>query len=218
MKLVFLGPPGAGKGTYAKVLSARENLPHISTGDILRAEMKADSDLGKEAKDFIESGKLVPDDLIIKMVRERLSQSDCANGFILDGFPRTVAQAEGLAPMSKEINRELDAVIYFKTSEEVVLFRLGGRRVCGSCGAIYHAVNRPPKKEGVCDDCGSDQVIIRKDDQPDTIKNRLKVYEAETAPLISFYESTGLLKEVDGNLEVEALDGQVKELLAASSK
>jgi adenylate kinase len=216
MKLVFLGPPGAGKGTYAKVLSVRENLPHISTGDILRGEMKAGSDLGKEAKSFIESGKLVPDDLIIKMVRERLSQDDCEKGFLLDGFPRTVAQAEGLAPMSKEINRELDAVIYFKTSEEVVLFRLGGRRVCGNCGAIYHALNRPPKVEGICDDCGSDQVIIRKDDEPTTIKNRLKVYDEETAPLISFYESTGLLKEVNGDLEVEALDGQVKELLATS--
>jgi len=215
MKLVFLGPPGAGKGTYAKILAEREQIPHISTGDILRAEMKTGTPLGREAKSFIESGKLVPDALILKMVRGRLAQDDCEKGFILDGFPRTVAQAEAFQTMAKEVGRELDVVFYFKTSEEKVLYRLSGRRTCGQCGAIYHVHNRAPKQAGVCDNCGS-KLVIRKDDEPETVKNRLLVYENETAPLIQYYEANGLLREISGDLEVEPLDQEVEKLLAAS--
>lgn len=213
MKLVFLGPPGAGKGTYAKILSAKKHLAHISTGDILRSEMKAGTKLGLEAKSFVESGKLVPDSLVLAMARERLSQKDCDKGYILDGFPRTVAQAEGFEKMSKEINRTIDAVINFDISEETVLFRLGGRRTCSGCGAIYHVQNIPSKKEGVCDKCGA-PLIVRKDDEPSTIKNRLKVYEAETAPLIEFYRSRGLLTDISADLEVKGLDAEVETKLA----
>ncbi len=215
MKLVFLGPPGAGKGTYAKILAERERIPHISTGDILRGEIKTGTKLGQEAKSFIESGKLVPDELIIKMVKGRLSQDDCREGFILDGFPRTVAQAEALQGMAREIRRELDVVFYFKTSEKKVLFRLSGRRTCGQCGAIYHVHNRPSKKEGICDACGG-KLVVRKDDEPATVKNRLVVYEKETAPLIQYYQASGLLREISGDLEVGPLDQEVERLLSAS--
>ncbi len=218
MKLVFLGPPGAGKGTYAKVLAGRYELAHISTGDILRAEMKGETPLGKEAKSFIESGALVPDELIIKMMGERLLQSDCDKGFILDGFPRTLAQGEGLETMAREINRPIDEVIYFNATEETVVARLSGRRVCGDCGAIYHIKNMPPKRDGICDKCGSHNLIIRKDDEPKTIKNRLKVYEKETAPLIAFYKNSGLLKEVSADQEVDGLDSEIEKLLAAAKK
>jgi adenylate kinase len=216
MKLVFLGPPGAGKGTYAKILAVRENLAHISTGDILRSEMKRETPLGKEAKSFVESGKLVPDDLVVRMMKARLSQSDCAKGYILDGFPRTVVQADAFQKMAREIHQEVDLVVYFKISEATVVARLGGRKTCSNCGAIYHTVNRPPKKEGVCDTCGQAKLVIRKDDEPGTVRKRLKVYEEETAPLVRYYEKLGLLREISADLEVEGLDEEVQKLLATS--
>jgi adenylate kinase len=215
MRLVFLGPPGAGKGTYAKILAERERIPHISTGDILRAEMKASSALGKEARSFVESGRLVPDDLIVRMVRERLTKSDCAPGFILDGFPRTAAQAEALSGMLAQIRQALDVVIYFKAREETVVSRLSGRRVCNQCGSIYNIPNLPPKQDGLCDLCSS-VLVIRKDDEPETVRARLRVYERETAPLIEYYRTSGLLREVSADLGVEKLDEEIGRLLEAS--
>lgn len=205
MRLVLLGPPGAGKGTQAEVLSRSHKIPAISTGDILREKIKDGSEIGKEAKKYVESGALVPDAVVIKMVKERLRSDDARAGFILDGFPRTVAQAEALDKVLNELRITLDAVLYFETSTAVILERLTGRRVCPKCRRNYHIKNIPPKRDNVCDDCGV-QLIQRKDDTEDTIRRRLKVYEEETAPLVEYYEGKGSLKRVSGDLDVEELN------------
>ena len=197
--LVFLGPPGAGKGTLSEVLIKEEGLAHISTGNILRAEIKNGTALGNKAKECVNSGALVPDELVADMVGEWLAKDECNKGFILDGFPRTVKQAELLEAALKKIGKTLDCVVYFKAGEELLLKRLTARLTCGSCGAIYNKLFSPSKKEGLCDSCNS-PLVQRADDSLETAKSRLKVYNEQTAPLIKFYEAKGLLDTVDSEL------------------
>jgi adenylate kinase len=191
MKLIFLGPPGAGKGTLAGIVGEELGIPQISTGDIFREAIRRESELGKKVKEIVGRGDLVPDDLTVSLVRERLAEPDAADGFILDGFPRTIAQAEALAEFQR-----LDAVVNFAISDDAVVKRLSGREICRSCGAIYHAVNLPSKTKGVCDKCGG-QLYTRPDDSSQSIMNRLEVYKRQTAPLIEFYEKKTLLRNVD---------------------
>lgn len=197
MKLILLGAPGAGKGTQAEVICEKLSIPAISTGNIIREAVKNGTEMGLRAKSFMDSGALVPDEVVIGIIKERLGQDDCKNGFILDGFPRTVPQAEALDTMGVAIDR----VVEIHVNDEAIEKRLGGRRVCESCGSSYHMAFKPPKQEGVCDKCGG-KLIIRKDDQPETIRDRLKVYHEQTEPLKGFYEKKGLLKVVAGQEEI----------------
>ena len=198
MKLILLGPPGAGKGTQAEILSKDLAIPTISTGNILRAAVKAGTPIGRKAKAFMDAGKLVPDAVIIGIIRERLEEADCTNGFILDGVPRTIAQAAAL----EKAGITFDDVISIEISDETIMERMSGRRVCESCGASYHMVAVPPKQEGVCDKCGG-KLVQRKDDAPETVKARLEVYHKETEPLKDFYAQRGLLKPVENQPSVE---------------
>ena len=191
MKLILLGAPGAGKGTYAEMLKRELGIPTISTGNILRAAVKNGTPVGLKAKEYIEHGHLVPDDVIIGIIDERLQEPDCANGYILDGVPRTIAQAEAL----EAAGIRFDAIVAIEISDEKIIKRMGGRRVCEACGSSYHVVNIPPKVEGVCDNCGG-KLVQRKDDEPETVKKRLEVYHRETEPLKGFYETRGILKSV----------------------
>lgn len=211
MKIVLLGPPGAGKGTQAQVLSKDLQAPHVSTGDMLREALKAATPLGLQAKGYMEKGGLVPDDVVIALVEERLSKSDAGKGFILDGFPRTPEQAKSLDRSLEKMKKPLDLVLYFKTSLEIILMRLTGRRVCGQCGKNYHLKNFKPKAEGICDACGG-KLVQRPDDKEETIRQRLKVYEDQTAPLIDYYSRKGLLQEVSGDLDVKELNVQLMAL------
>jgi adenylate kinase len=199
MKLILLGAPGAGKGTQADILSRRLNIPTISTGNILRAAVKNGTPVGLKAKEYMDAGKLVPDEVIIGIVAERLAQNDCANGYILDGVPRTIAQAEALE--AKGIT--FDTVLSIEISDQEIIERMGGRRACTACGATYHVVSAPPKVEGKCDKCGAD-LVLRDDDKPETVKNRLAVYHTETEPLKDFYAQRGNLKAVDNQPTIEA--------------
>ena len=199
MKLILLGAPGAGKGTQAEVLSAKLNIPTISTGNILRAAIKDGTPTGLKAKSYMDNGQLVPDEVVIAIVAERLAQEDCANGFILDGMPRTLPQAEAL----DKAGVKLDHVLSIEISDEVIMDRMSGRRVCESCGASYHLVAVPPKVPGVCDSCGG-KLIQRHDDEPETVKHRLEVYHKETEPLKDFYAERGLLRSVENQPSVEA--------------
>ncbi len=192
MKLILLGAPGAGKGTYAEMLKSKLGVPTISTGNILRAAVKNGTPIGLQAKEYIDHGRLVPDELIIGIIGERLQEADCANGYILDGVPRTIAQAEAL----DAAGIRFDAVVAIEISDEKIIKRMGGRRVCEVCGSSYHIVNIPPKVEGVCDVCGG-KLVQRKDDEPETVKRRLEVYHKETEPLKGFYETHGILKPVE---------------------
>lgn len=198
MKLILLGAPGAGKGTQAEIISKKLNIPTISTGNILREAIKNGTETGLKAKSFMDAGKLVPDDVIIGIVRERVARADCANGFILDGVPRTIPQAEAL----EAAGIHFDAVVSIEIADEVIEARMTGRRVCGSCGASFHIAANPPKVAGVCDLCGA-PLTVRKDDAPETVKNRLKVFHAETEPLKDFYKKLGNLKLVEGNQPIE---------------
>lgn len=198
MKLILLGAPGAGKGTQAEKICEKFSIPQISTGNIIRAAMKQETEAGKKAQTFVNAGQLVPDAVVIEMVNERLKQDDCKNGFILDGFPRTVAQAEAL----EEMGVQIDAVVDIQVPDAVITDRLSGRKACLACGATYHMEFQPPKVEGKCDKCGAD-LVVRKDDQPETIQERLKVYHDQTQPLVDFYRARGVLKEVDGTKPVE---------------
>lgn len=208
MKLVLLGPPGAGKGTQATGIAEKYAIPHISTGDIFRYNIKNETELGREVKSYLDQGALVPDTLTVRIVKDRLNQADCANGFLLDGFPRTIAQAEALDESLSEQNETLDAVINIDVQKEVLITRLSGRRVCKDCGETYHAVNKPPKQAGVCDVCGG-PVIHRADDTEDTVRNRISVYEEQTAPLIAYYEQKGLLFTVDGTEPVHVVQEKI---------
>jgi len=207
MNLILLGAPGAGKGTQAAILARELNIPTISTGNILRAAVASGSELGKQAKACMETGALVSDEIIIGIIRDRLAQSDCANGYILDGMPRTIPQAAAL----EEKGIHFDAVVSIEISDDVIEGRMTGRRVCGSCGASYHITANPSKVEGVCDACGK-ELVIRKDDNPETVRNRLKVFHAETEPLKDFYAKLGTLKLVEGNQPIEQA---TKDILAA---
>ncbi|MCJ7547396.1 MAG: adenylate kinase [Deltaproteobacteria bacterium] len=204
MDLILLGPPGSGKGTQAKKMVERYHLPQISTGDILRAALKEKTPLGLEAKQYMDQVTLVPDEVVVGIVRDRLKASDCTGGFILDGFPRTVPQAEALGTTLKTMNRDIDHVISIEVDNAELLKRLGGRRTCRNCGAMYHLVFDPSKKEGVCDKCGG-VLYQRDDDQEKTIRERLKVYDEQTAPLIAYYRGKGLLRAIDGIGKVEEI-------------
>ncbi len=197
MKLIFLGAPGAGKGTQAEVVSERLSIPTISTGNIIRAAIKDGTEMGRKAKDFIEKGALVPDEVVIGIIKDRLKADDCKNGFILDGFPRTVPQAEAL----DEMGIEIDKVIDIEVPDEKIAARMSGRRVCQGCGASYHLLYKKPEKDGVCNSCGS-ELVQRKDDHPDTVLERLAVYHTQTEPLKEFYEKKGKLRIVEGQEEI----------------
>lgn len=202
MRLVLLGPPGAGKGTQAEVLSKEYKLPHISTGDMLREAVRKKSAVGQKAKAYMIKGELVPDEIVIEIVRARLAKDDAKNGFILDGFPRTRPQAESLDRVLNNEGKPIDLVLYFNTSNKVSIERLSGRRICKSCGANFHVINIPPKKIGICDFCGLD-LIQREDDKEATVKNRLEVYKKETAQLLDYYKNKSILKAVSGDLDVK---------------
>lgn len=212
MRVILLGPPGAGKGTQAKLISEKFSIPHISTGDIFRANIKEQTPLGIEAKKYIDKGQLVPDEVTIGIVKDRLTKDDCDNGFLLDGFPRTVAQAEALDEFLKNVNKELDVALLIKVPEEFILERMTGRRVCTSCGASYHIKFNPPKQEGKCDICGS-ELIQRKDDTEATVKERLEVYSKQTYPLINYYNDNGILSEVDGTESIDKVFGDASDIL-----
>ena len=199
MNLILLGAPGAGKGTQAEIICAKLNIPSISTGNILRAAVKDGTEMGLKAKSFMDAGALVPDEVIIGILKERLAQPDCANGFILDGVPRTIAQAEAIETMGIRI----DKVLELQVEDNVIVERMSGRRVCEHCGASYHLVAVPPKVPGVCDSCGG-KLIQRHDDEPETVKHRLEVYHKETEPLKDFYAERGLLRSVENQPSVEA--------------
>ncbi|MCK4536618.1 MAG: adenylate kinase [Desulfuromonadales bacterium] len=211
MKLILLGPPGAGKGTQAKMLMDEFSVPQISTGDILRSAVKEGTSLGLKAKSFMDAGGLVPDEVVIGIVAERLQQDDCSNGFILDGFPRTVAQADALQGDLQELGKELDQVIALQVDTEALVERLTGRRTCKSCGRGYHVSFDPPATKGRCDACGG-ELFQRDDDREDTIRKRLDVYDEQTAPLISYYRAANLLIELDG---MQAIAEVQEKLLAA---
>ena len=196
LRAVLLGPPGAGKGTQAVRLVEKYEIPHISTGDIFRKNIKEGTELGKKAQEYMNAGALVPDELVVDLVKDRLQQDDCKNGFLLDGFPRTIFQAEKLDEFLSESNLKMDIAINLKVEKEALIKRLTGRRVCKDCGASYHIVNIPPKKEGVCDICGG-ELIQRKDDNIETVENRINVYEEQTAPLIGYYKEAGSLVDFD---------------------
>ena len=210
MKLILLGAPGAGKGTQAERLCKELNIPTISTGNILRAAIKNGTPTGMKAKSFMDAGALVPDEVIIGIINERLAESDCAGGYILDGVPRTIAQAEAIEKMGIRIDKVLDLAV----DENVIFDRMSGRRVCEKCGASYHVRTKPSKVEGVCDACGG-KLVTRKDDQPETVRDRLKAYHAQTEPLIDFYRSRGKLAVVESGATVEATTAEVMKALEA---
>ncbi len=197
MKLILLGAPGAGKGTQAENISREFRIPQISTGNILRAEVKKESELGLKVKDILAAGQLVPEEIVIAMVRERLKEPDCANGYILDGFPRNIAQADALAAFA-----QIDTVLVISVPDDKIVKRMAGRRTCPGCGATYHVVANPPKKEGICDVCGA-ELTIRPDDREEVVRDRLRVYHEKTEPLIAYYTERGLVRTVDGQGSLE---------------
>lgn len=197
MKIIMLGAPGAGKGTQAKMIAEQYAIPHISTGDIFRANIKNGTDLGMEAKKYMDQGLLVPDELTVRILLDRVAKDDCRDGYVLDGFPRTIPQAQVLDKALEEIEDKIDFAIDVDVPDENIIKRMGGRRSCSKCGAIYHLEYIPPETEGICDGCQG-ELVLRDDDKPETVKNRLDVYHKQTQPLIDFYEKKGILKTVDG--------------------
>lgn len=212
MKIVMLGAPGAGKGTQAKMISEKYGIPHISTGDILRANIKDNTELGKKAKEYMDKGLLVPDDLVVDLVVDRLSQDDAKKGYILDGFPRTIPQAEALTAALAKISEKLDYAINVDVPDENIVKRMSGRRACVNCGGTYHIVYNPTKTEGVCDACGG-ELILRDDDKPETVQQRLSVYHEQTQPLIDYYTKEGILKEVDGTVSLDDVFAAIVKIL-----
>ncbi|MDD6797908.1 MAG: adenylate kinase [Bacteroides sp.] len=202
MKIIMLGAPGAGKGTQAKRIAEKYSIPHISTGDIFRANIKNGTELGKKAKTYMDKGELVPDSLVVDLVIDRFKEADCANGYVLDGFPRTIPQAEALDEALKAIGEKVDYAINVEVPDENIINRMSGRRACVGCGATYHIKYNPTKVEGVCDACGQ-ELILRDDDKPETVKNRLEVYHNQTQPLIDYYSNQGIMKEVDGTVDMD---------------
>ncbi|KYH35199.1 adenylate kinase [Clostridium tepidiprofundi DSM 19306] len=212
MKIILLGPPGAGKGTQAKSISRKYSIPHISTGDIFRQNISLSTELGKEAKKYIDKGQLVPDELTISIVKDRLLKDDCKKGFLLDGYPRTVKQAEALDGFLAEHGSRLNLALLIAVPREFILERMTGRRVCPSCGASYHIKFNPPQQEGICDVCGS-TIIQREDDTPETVSNRLDIYDKQTQPLIDYYKDKNLLSVVDGTYSINNVFKQISERL-----
>ncbi len=214
MKIIMLGAPGAGKGTQAKMLAEKYGIPHISTGDIFRANIKNNTELGKKAKGYMDAGQLVPDELVVDLVVDRIKAADCMKGFILDGFPRTIPQAEALDYALNNQNEKIDYAVNVDVPDENIITRMSGRRACVGCGATYHIVYNPTKEEGICDTCGQN-LILRDDDKPETVKKRLEVYHAQTQPLIDHYQAKGALVTIDGTQDInDVFDAIVKALEA----
>ena len=214
MKIIMLGAPGAGKGTQAKKIAAKYDIPHISTGDIFRANIKNGTELGNKAKTYMDQGLLVPDELVVDLVVDRVQQDDCKNGYVLDGFPRTIPQAEALDKALAALGDKVDYAIDVNVPDENIVNRMGGRRACVGCGATYHLVYAPTKTEGICDVCGK-ELILRDDDKPETVQKRLGVYHDQTQPLIDYYTKSGVLKEVDGTVDMEDVFQAIVEILGA---
>ena len=212
MKIIMLGAPGAGKGTQADKICAKYNIPHISTGDIFRANIKNNTELGQKAKSYMDKGELVPDELVVDLVVDRIKADDCANGYVLDGFPRTIPQAEALDAALAAINDKVDYAINVEVPDENIINRMSGRRACVACGATYHIVHIPTKVEGVCDKCGA-ELILRDDDKPETVKNRLNVYHEQTQPLIDYYTAKNVLHKVDGTKAMEDVFSSIVSIL-----
>ncbi|MBE5939565.1 MAG: adenylate kinase [Lachnospiraceae bacterium] len=214
MKIIMLGAPGAGKGTQAKLLAEKYEIPHISTGDIFRANIKNGTELGKKAKTYMDQGLLVPDELVVDLVVDRVQQEDCKKGYILDGFPRTIPQAESLDAALAKLNDKIDYAFNIEADDEFIIKRMAGRRACLGCGATYHIVNIPPKTEGICDTCGK-ELVIRDDDQPETVKKRLDVYHVQTQPLIDYYKGKGVLIDFDGTSNMYDVFNAMVDILGA---
>lgn len=212
MKIIMLGAPGAGKGTQADKICAKYNIPHISTGDIFRANIKNNTELGQKAKSYMDKGELVPDELVVDLVVDRIKADDCTNGYVLDGFPRTIPQAEALDAALAAINDKVDYAINVEVPDENIINRMSGRRACVACGATYHIVHIPTKVDGVCDKCGA-ELILRDDDKPETVKNRLNVYHEQTQPLIDYYTAKNVLHEVDGTEAMEDVFSSIVSIL-----
>lgn len=214
MKIIMLGAPGAGKGTQAKKIAAKYDIPHISTGDIFRANIKNGTELGNKAKTYMDQGLLVPDELVVDLVVDRIQQDDCKNGYVLDGFPRTIPQAEALDKALAALGDKVDYAIDVNVPDENIVNRMGGRRACVGCGATYHLVYAPTKTEGICDVCGK-ELILRDDDKPETVQKRLNVYHEQTQPLIDYYTNAGILKTVDGTVDINDVFAAIVEILGA---
>lgn len=214
MKIIMLGAPGAGKGTQAKQIADHYSIPHISTGDIFRANIKEGTELGKKAKEYMDKGALVPDELTCDLVMDRISQDDCKNGFVLDGFPRTIPQAEALEKALSAAGQKMDFAIDVDVPDDNIIGRMSGRRACLNCGATYHIVSIPPKKEGICDVCG-EKLVQRDDDKEETVKNRLSVYHEQTQPLINFYQERDILRTVDGTRPMDEVFSAIQAILGA---
>lgn len=214
MKIIMLGAPGAGKGTQAKRIAARYDIPHISTGDIFRANIKEGTELGKKAKTYMDQGLLVPDELVVDLVADRIQKDDCKNGFVLDGFPRTIPQAESLDAALEKLEQKMDYAIDVDVPDENIVSRMSGRRACTGCGATYHIQFNPAKTEGICDVCG-DKLILRDDDKPETVQKRLDVYHDQTQPLIQYYEKAGILESVDGTMAMDDVFEAIVKILGA---
>lgn len=213
MKIVMLGAPGAGKGTQAKMIAEKYGIPHVSTGDIFRANIKNKTELGAEAKKYMDQGLLVPDELTVKILLDRVARADCRNGYVLDGFPRTIPQAEVLDQALEKIGDQIDFAVNVSVPDENIVKRMSGRRACVGCGATYHIEHIPPKKEGICDTCGM-ELILREDDKPETVQNRLNVYHSQTKPLIEFYQKKGILQTVDGTVDMKAVFDAIVAILS----
>ncbi len=214
MKIIMLGAPGAGKGTQAKMIAEKFAIPHISTGDIFRANIKNGTELGKKAKEFMDKGQLVPDELTVEILLDRVANDDCKNGYVLDGFPRTIPQADVLDKELTKLGDKVDFAINVDVPDENIVRRMSGRRACLKCGATYHIEHIPPKKEGICDTCGS-ELVQRDDDKPETVQNRLKVYHEQTQPLIEYYDKKNILKNVDGTKDMQEVFTDICNILNA---
>lgn len=214
MKIIMLGAPGAGKGTQAKKIAEKYQIPHISTGDIFRANIKNGTELGKKAKTYMDQGLLVPDELVVDLVVDRVNQDDCKNGYVLDGFPRTIPQAEALTKALAAMDQKMDYAIDVNVPDENIVNRMSGRRACVGCGATYHLKYAPTKTEGICDVCGK-ELILRDDDKPETVQKRLNVYHEQTQPLIDYYTAAGILRTVDGTVDINDVFQAIVDILGA---